>query len=400
MSYKNSFTKKHSFVLSVSLLALIIRTVYVLLLSQQNLSPDSYDWMAIARSIAAGNGFADTWRPPGYATFLGVVFFLFGESVALVRIINAVLGSLTVVFVYLTGKKIFAESTGRISAVLVCFYPYLIAYTGDLLSETFYTFLIAVSLFVLLNLAEKPDFKNSLITGFLWGITSLTKSTILPFFFFSCFWLVFRTKKIKPAFIAGMMTLLTISPWTFRNYIRYKHFILISPAYQSLAGSNNDTAMILETAGECDQPMTETYVPEEYQKILVLPRMESEKIFKQKAIKWIKDNPKKFRWVLKRRLIHFWRLYPMMAYKWQKIVAMLTSGIYIPLCFIGIILSIKHFKNTSLFIVLFIIYTLVHLPFAIVLRYRVPIDPYIIIFAAYTIHILWIKLRSYISLRV
>ncbi|PKM92545.1 MAG: hypothetical protein CVU80_02785, partial [Elusimicrobia bacterium HGW-Elusimicrobia-4] len=115
---------------------------------------------------------------------------------------------------------------------------------------------------------------------------------------------------------------------------------------------------------------------------------------------WIKNNPEKFRWLVKRRLIHFWRLYPMMAYKWQKVVAMMTSGIYIPLCLIGIILSIKNFQKTSLLICLFIIYTLVHLPFVATLRFRIPIDPYIIIFAAYTIHFIWIKLKSFILSRV
>jgi len=401
MLYKNLFNNKEkSFIFFLFFLSLLIRLAYIIPLSPQNLSLDSYDWMNIAENIAAGNGFGDTWRPPGYAAFLGIIFFLFGKSIVLIRILNSIFGSLTCVLIYLIGKKIFSIEVGKISAVLLCFYPYLLAYTGDLLSETFFAFLISLSIFSLLILAETPNFKNVVILGIVWGITALIKSTVLPFFFFACLWLWFRTKNIKIAFFAGLLTLITISPWTFRNYIYYKHFILVSPAYQSLAGSNNDTAMVLETKGESDAPMNEGYTPPYYSEILKLSRMESEKIFKQDAIDWIKNNPEKFRWLVKRRLIHFWRLYPMMAYKWQKIAAMLTSGIYIPLCFIGIILSIRNFGKTSLFIALFFIYTMVHLPFAVVLRYRVPIDPYIIIFASYTIHFLWIKLKSFISSRV
>lgn len=397
MLYKNLFNKEKSFVFFLFFLSLSIRIIYVINLSPQSLSLDSFDWMGIAENIAAGHGYGDTWRPPGYAAFLGILFFLFGKSIILIRIINSILGALTCVLIYFIGKKIFSSAVGKISAILLCFYPYLINYTGDLLSETFYTFLISLSVFFILICSEKPNLKNVFLTGVISGITALTKATVLPFFLFVCGWIWWKTKKIKNAFLVGIFTLITILPWTFRNYIYYKHFILVSPGYQSLAGSNNDTAMLLETKGECDTPMNEGYTPPYYSAILKLPRMESEKVFKKEAIKWIKNNPEKFRWLVKRRLIHFWRLYPMMAYMWQKYIAMITSGIYIPLCFIGIILSIRNLQKTSLFIALFIIYTMVHLPFAVVIRYRVPIDPYIIIFASYTIHTLWLKLRSFIS---
>ena len=400
MFSKNILITEKTFLKLIFLLSLLIRIAYVVRLSPHNLSLDSYDWMGIAENITAGSGLGDTWRPPGYSVFLSIIILLFGKSIILLRIINSVLGSLTCIIVFFIGKKVFSSSVGKIASILLCFYPYLIAYAGDLLSETFYTFLISIAIFFILLCGEKPNLRNSIITGIMFGITALVKATVLPFFLFACGWLWWKTKKIKTGLYVGIFTLITISPWTLRNFIHYDRFILISPGYQSLWIANNDETMILETSGERDKPMTENYVPPRQQEILKLPRMESEKIFKQEAIDWIKSNPEKFRWLLKRRLIHFWRLYPMMAYKWQKIAAMITSGIYIPLCFMGIILSIKNFKNTSLLIFLFIIYTAVHLPFATMIRYRTPIDPYIIIFAAYTIHFIWTKLKYFISSRV
>ena len=402
MKILQSIDSEKKYLLFIFLVALCIRLIYVIFLSPQILSPDSYDWLNIASGLASGQGYGDTWRPPGYATFLGVIIFLFGKSIGLIKIINSLLGALTCLSVYYIGKKIFSPAVGRISAMLLCFYPYLIAYAGDLLSETFYTFLISLSILLIFITGELPNTRNMITTGFIFGITALTKSTILPFFFLACLWLWWTTKKIRTGFIAGIFTLLVLAPWTVRNYLYYKKIILISPAYQSLAKSNNDEAMILETVGEKNEPAPDDFkfTPEKYVGIDKLPRMESETIYKKEYDSWVKNNPEKFRWLVKKRLIHFWRLYPMMAYKWQKVTAMFTSGIYIPLCFIGIILSIKHFKKTSLLIFLFLIYTWVHLFFAVVLRYRVPIDPYIIIFASYTIHFLWIKLKSYILLRV
>ncbi|MBN1384083.1 MAG: glycosyltransferase family 39 protein [Elusimicrobia bacterium] len=391
------------FLLILFILASLIRFVYVINLDTAAISPDGQDWMYTAESIINEGRYGNeyTWRPPGYVMFLTAIF-LFGKSILAVRLLQVILGSLTCLIIYFIAKKIFSNPVGRISAVLLCFYPYLIAYTGDVLCETFYTFLISLSILFIITSAEKPTTKNLILAGLVCGITSLTKATILPFFFIACFWIWWRTKHIKNAFILGIFTLVAISPWTLRNYLYMKKFILISHGYGTLWTSNNDEAMILEKIGEKDRPAPDkwNWAPDRFSKYLKLPRAEAEKIFKQEATEWIKNNPDKFMWLVKRRFIHFWRLYPMMAYKWQKIAAMFTSGLYIPLCFIGIILSIKNFRETSLLISLFIIYTMVHLPFAVVLRYRVPIDAYIIIFASYTIHIIWLKLKYYTSSRV
>ena len=377
--------------------ALIVRLIYIIPLSPEKLSPDAYDWMGIAWSIATGHGWGDTWRPPGYAAWLGTIFFIFGKSILIVRIINSILGSLTCVIIYFIGKKIFSSTVGKIAAFLLSFYPYLIAYTGDLLSETFYTFLISVSILYVIICSENPSFKNIMIGGILIGITGLTKSTILPFFLFACVWLWWVTKNLKTGFLVGIFTLITISPWTVRNHLYCKKVIPVSTPWLSFYGSTCDEALYLETIGEHNTPMTDEMVapaiPKGWEYIMKLPPAERNKICKQKALKWLKNSPQKFFWLIKKRLIHFWRLYPTMAYKWQKRVAMVTSGIYIPLCFVGIILSIRNFRKTSLLIFLFIIYTLVHLFFVVVLRYRIPIDPYIIIFASYTINFFLLKLQ-------
>ncbi|MBI5574565.1 MAG: glycosyltransferase family 39 protein [Elusimicrobia bacterium] len=395
--------EKH-FLLSLFFFALLIRLIYVIPLNPGKLSLDSAEWSQLARDVIEKKHYGDeyTWRPPGYVLFLAATYVSFGKSVVIVRIIQTVLGSLTCLIIYLIGKKIFCDLVGKIASVLLSLYPYAIAYAGDILSETFYTFLISITLLSIIIAVEQPSAKNQMFIGVLFGLTALTKATILPFYFIACFWIWWRTKKIKNAFLAGIFTLLTICPWTIRNYLHYHKFILISFGYGTLWTSNNDETMILETIGEKEQPAASDWdwTPKRYKELIKLPRIEAEKIFEKEAKEWIKNNPEKFRWLLKKRLIHFWRLYPMMAYKWQKIAAMITSGIYIPLCFIGIILSIKNFKNTSLLIFLFIVYTLVHLPFAVLIRYRVPVDPYIIIFASYTIHFIWIKLKSFISSRV
>jgi len=117
--------------------------------------------------------------------------------------------------------------------------------------------------------------------------------------------------------------------------------------------------------------------------------MQADKLFWKEGLKWVKNNPDKFMWLLWRRFLRFWRLWPYMATKKNKIIAGLTSGIYLPLAWLGMFLSLKRYwKETLLLIFLFISYTLAYLPFHGMIRYRTPIDPLVLVFTGYTVWVI------------
>ena len=379
--------------------SLLIRLAYILPLPVDKLSPDAYDWSNLGWAIAQGNGLGSSWRPPGYAFFLGTIFFVFGRSVIAARAIQALLGAFTCLLTYKTGERIFSKTTGKIAGVLTCFYPYFIAYTGDLLSETFLTFMIALAVYHVVKTSEIPSWKNIALTGALIGLTGLAKSTTLPFFLLACGWLWWQTGKFRTGFMVGVFTLLALAPWTFRNYFHYdKSYVMpINSPWCSLYGSSCDEALLNETLGDRlkgpgVKPIDQ-FLPPEVDYAFSLPLPERDKFCREKALGWIKNNPDKFSWLLYKRFFHFWRLYPMIAYKGEKIAAIATSGLYFPLAAIGIFLSLAMFKKTSLLMALFLSYTVVHLFFATMIRYRVPIDPFVLIFTAYTLE------RGYTALK-
>jgi len=386
-----NFINKNRFPVSLFLAAFLIRLAYVLFFAHGHLSPDAYDWMDTGWQIARGQGFGGSWRPPGYAFFLGGLFFVFGKSATAVFLAQAGLGAGTCVLAAKTAEKLFNETVGRITGALAAFYPYFIAYTADLLSETLLTFLLAASVFYIVKTSREPSWKNMAAAGLLAGLTALTKSTTLPFFFCACAWLWWQTGKFRTGFLVGVFTLLAIAPWTFRNYFHYDrgYAMPVSTPWYTLYCASCDNAFYAELRGEADVPSDENtrslINPEDFGYISSLPLPERDKISREKALSWITANPDKFSRLAWLRLLHFWRLYPMMAYKWQKYAAMATSGVYIPLCFLGILLSIREFKKTSLLLALLASYTAIHLFFFSMIRYRVPVDPYIIIFAAYAI---------------
>ena len=385
----NWLDSEKNFLYSLLGLSLLIRLVYVLSLPAAKLSPDAFSWIDLGWSIAQGRGFGGSWRPPGYAFFLASIFLIFGKSVVAARVIQMLLGGLTCLLTYKIGKNIFSETTGRIAGALTVFYPYFIAYTGDLLSETFLTFMLALTIFHVIKTAEKTSWKNIALTGFLIGLTGLTKSVVLPFFMLACVWLWWRTGKFRTAFLVGIFTLVTITPWTMRNYFHYdnSYVMPVSTPWFSLYGSSCDEALLDESTGDVLKgpgvKQIDQFMPPDWGRVAALPLPERDKYCKAKALGWIKNNPGKFSWLIYKRAVHFWRLYPVIAYKWEKIAAMATSGLYIPLAVIGFLLSLPAFRKTSLLLALFVSHTAVHLFFAVTMRYRVPIDPYVIIFAAY-----------------
>jgi hypothetical protein len=389
---------EYGFLLGLFSLAFVIRLLYLLPLSPNNISPDAFDWMNTGLNVAAGKGIGDSWRPPGYSAVLGAVFFIFGKSVLWARVANAVFSSLTCVILYFTGKKVFNTVVGGLAALMASCYPYYIAYSGDLLSEIFLTFMISLSVLAAYRCKEKPSFWNCVLTGVVFGLTALTKSVILPFFLLACAWLWWNTKQLKSGLLVGVFMLLTISGWTLRNHFYYKDIIPVSTPWLSFGGSNCDEAFALETSGELDTPMpfslAKQAIPKWYEDANKLPPAERDRELRERGLGWIRNNPGKFSFLVYKRTLHFWRLYPMMAYKWQKLAAKLTSGIYIPLCFLGIALSYRRFRDTSLLIALFASYTAVYVCFAVTLRYRVPIDTFIMLFASYFIYAVYMKLAG------
>jgi 4-amino-4-deoxy-L-arabinose transferase-like glycosyltransferase len=385
------FRSERNFLIAVFGFSLLVRLAYALPLPPDRLSPDAMDWMESAWQLSQGAGLGAVWRAPGFIFFLSLIFSVFGKSVLAVRIAQALLGALTCVLTYKTGKRLFSENTGRLAAVLLSFYPYSVAYTGDLLSETFLTFMIAASVFLAVKAAQEPGWKNAAAAGVLFGLTALTKSTVLPFFAFACAWLWWNTRSFKIALVAGLSAAGAILPWSLRNYVHYdKDYVMpVSTPWPQLYGSSCDTAFWSEMGGERDTPQNEEMaapaIPPDWEYLQTLPLPERDRICKEKALTWMRENPDKLLALFYLRVRHFWRLYPMMAYPWQKYAAMATSGVYIPLAFIGFLLSLRRFRQTSLFAGLFVLYTAVHMFFVVVLRYRVPIDPYIIILAAFAV---------------
>jgi 4-amino-4-deoxy-L-arabinose transferase-like glycosyltransferase len=242
-----------SFPLGVFLAALLFRLIPVLLTRSLSIGlDDMFQYDMLARSLAAGNGFrwyasADlellkpyvdfdlssvdynpvrgvetSFRAPLYPAFLSLIYLLVGSGANrffAARLAQTFLGAALAPLTYLVAKKISPgnERAAKISAWVVAAYPILLAYPLGLGTENPFFLLLLASFLFLIQSIEKPSAFRFLLSGFLLGLTALTRSVILPFAGLAVFWIWFVLRQKRGALLVALALALTIAPWIVRN---------------------------------------------------------------------------------------------------------------------------------------------------------------------------------------
>lgn len=226
---------KNKNILFLFLLALVVRLAYVCYFPQFPLMKDASQYNVIAKNVLDGNGLSyDSVNPtaargPLYPLFLSATYLVFGYDYNTVRILQAIIGAVTCLFVYFIAKKLYSPVIGFYTGLITGIYPSLIGYTGLLYSETLAGFLLALTIFIYLSACERKRFFLFVIAGISLGSLALCypKFIFLPVIFgLSLFFFnKFRKEFLKYFFglIAGIILILT--PWTLRNFHEFGKFI-------------------------------------------------------------------------------------------------------------------------------------------------------------------------------
>jgi 4-amino-4-deoxy-L-arabinose transferase-like glycosyltransferase len=218
---------------------------------------DPADYQRQAVSIAAGQGFAPTpvaspgtpsaFRPPAYPYLLGAAYAIVGVHPLAGRLLGALLGVLTVALIAYVGEAIWDRRIGLIAAALAAVFPPLVMLDATLLSESLFVPLSLAFILSLLACRRHPaSVRWALAAGFLCALATLTRVV-------ADLWLLvalavvtigaaktarwWRAVAVLGAFI------LTLAPWTIRNFSTFHTFIPVSTeGGYTMAGQYNDLA--------------------------------------------------------------------------------------------------------------------------------------------------------------
>lgn len=379
----------------IAFLSLILRLGSIAAVStyQYFLEKDSADYDTIALNLVKGRGFAlgddssnliyPTSRPPGYPFFLAGIYLLFGHNLLPVWIIQSFIGTFTCVVIFLIANKTFNFSTAVIAFLALSVYPPFIKYQyyggpTFILTETLYTFLLSLSILSLVIYYKNKSLKKALVIGgFCFGISALTHSMLVPLPLFLVFWFfVTKGKNLnwkKDFLIFCFCFLLTVSPWTIRNYLVKGKFIPItSKVGESLWGGNNSLARGGIASSTLRLP---EYNPEEF---AGLDEVERDELKFRKGLEFLVNNPGKIPFLFFKKVLVLWS--PINENKRINYPYLLIAS----LAFLYLWQSFFNGKwlDISLFMAFFVFLTCIAAVFAGDPRYRFPSEPYLIILAS------------------
>jgi len=362
---------------------------------QTHIFGDTQDYIQIANNFLSGKGLISSpdriaYRPPLYPLFLSGVYYLFGNGYWPIRIIQSILDALTCVMVYFLGRMVLNKQTGEIASFICVIYPFFIFFTGFELTETLFIFLLLTTIYLFQRTKKNPNCRNMIITGISLGMSILCHPSLTMFVFvllitlaISALWRGWENR-FKIIGIVLTVTILTILPWSVRNFYHFKKFVpLTTMSGRTFWEGNNPYS----SGGPCQ------YWPEEIQN---LSEVESDKYLTKTTIKVIKEDPTRFLKLLVIKFTHFWNVKPNYEGFSSPLYNLISIFSYIPIMVTsiwGMFLTKKIWRSFLIFYLLFISFTFTSMIFVGSIRYRTPIMPFMIIFSAYTLK--WIYNKTF-----
>jgi 4-amino-4-deoxy-L-arabinose transferase-like glycosyltransferase len=231
------------------LLAFLLRAVYALIavavdpiLRGDPLMGDAASYDRIARSLMAGGGYGEVpnepsaFWPPLYPVFLAGLYGVFGHELMLARIVNAAIGALVPVLVFLIGMRLFDRRVALLAALGATAYPLLIVLGAWAIPDGPYIVFVCLILLTMIEIQSRPRVQMYVVLGVLLGLAYLLKPVTAFFLPFLIPWFLLSLTTVtigqrwKAGIITAMVLVLVLAPWTIRNYT-----VLGSP----IVGSSN-----------------------------------------------------------------------------------------------------------------------------------------------------------------
>ncbi len=389
---------------------IILRLIYVVETQSspffQNLFSDSKIYYDLALKISSGSWIGNEifFMSPGYPYFLVVVFTIFGKSILLIRLIQVVLNSINIVFIYLIARNLHSDKGGYFAAGIAALYSPFIFYSGAVLLEVVQTFILSLFLVIATNKELMKKEKVWIWAGLLIGIASYFRANILLVLPVIIVWLlikILRTGSDKKFLyrtllyfsIGCMVPVLLV---TFRNYLIGKDFVLISSngGINFYLGNNENAPGIYKTPGDFD--FFNDLSGRKYAERItgkVLSPSEASSFWFRKSFAYIEENPVDWLELTGRKFLFFFDNNEIpqsavmdpsfFAENYSTVLKLPLPGFFIVfiVSIFGIVLTRERRKEYTIIYLFTAAYVAATIMFFIIGRFRVAISPVFIVFA-------------------
>lgn len=385
---------------------------------------DQISYHKLALRVLNGHGFSfgEEWWPATaagaptahwsflYTFYLVVVYAVFGPNPVIARIIQAILmGIFQPLVAYLLGSKVFNRKVGCLAAALTMVYAYYIYYSATLMTEPFYITAIMASLYVSIRLVEvlsedllyfsrQKIFPFAIILGLLLGVAVLLRQLFLLVVPFIFVWIWFSVhayngrSAILPLTITGGTILAMILPFTIYNFLRFDQFVLLNTnaGYAFFWGNHPVHGDHFYPILPAELGTYKDLIPED---LLVLDEAAMEKELLKRGLQFIIEDPIRMMQLALSRIPEYIKFWPSRDSSLVSNLARVSSfGILWPFMLIGMLsvffsrrYRLKLQSPISLLLLFVLFYSGIHVLTWTLIRYRLPVDAVMILFAAHAI---------------
>ncbi|MCK4548198.1 MAG: tetratricopeptide repeat protein, partial [Candidatus Eisenbacteria sp.] len=373
---------------------------------------DEWAW-----TIASGG--ETPWHPPFfraplYPYFLALIYSVFGHSHTWARIVQMVLGSVSVVLVFAIGRRIFDQRVAWIAGLLACFYWMFVYYEGELLIVPLILFLNLAGLLLLIGALEKPGALRFFLVGLLFGMSAIARPNILLFPAALVVWLLLRHRRAGLASLAKSAAplvsglVLAILPVTAANTLSGDPVLIASQGGVNFYIGNNAEsdairAVVPGTRSDWWGGYHDTVLMAEQARGRSLKPSEVSNYWYGRGIEFITSQPRKAARLFLRKFCLFWNhrefgnnqdiYFIQERSPVLRALSMAGFGIIAPFGLIGMGLAWRRLRPSRMLSVFVVVYMLSVILFFVNARYRMPVVPVLLVFAAYAGTMIFDKIK-------
>jgi 4-amino-4-deoxy-L-arabinose transferase-like glycosyltransferase len=372
---------------------------------------DQVSYNTLAQRVLAGHGFSfeTAWWPatrPGeptahwsflYTLFLAGVYGLVGYWSLLPRLLQAVsAGVLMPWLVYRLGTRHFGAGVGLVSAALAAVYLYFIYYAAALMTETFY---IVAVLWVMdragfiAGRETGPRWPQWLHLGLAMAVAVLLRQVFLLIIPVLALWLLWRAwqngglQQARAWFaglaLAAVVVVLAIVPWTVRNYYAFDSFVLLNTnaGFAFFWGNHPIHGYNFVSILGGNMPSYFELIPPH---LLPLNEADLDRALLKEAAGFITADPVRYLVLSASRAKDYFMFWPSADSSLiSNLSRVLSFGWLWPFMAFGFFHTLRRAWSTpTLVLHLFVAaYTAIHLLSWALIRYRLPVDAVLLVFA-------------------
>jgi len=379
----------------ILIVALLLRVAIALLLGNAirgySGAQDEITYSMLGHRVAQGFGltFPTNWypwikanAPQSYFSdtisyYLAAIYTVFGYQPLAARLITGLISTASVALIYLLGARLFGRTVGLVAAGIAAVYAYLIYYGVTLVTEPLFIFALLVSMLLTYSLLDRPNTWKWLALGAALALAVLLRMAVVFFVVPLLVWLAWRLKQQRwHALIPLLVIALAVAPFTIQNYQTWGRFLLLEANFGHVFWNGNHP----DSLGNF-HPYRVFPIPPD---VLALNNdVDITNELLRRGIQNVLNDPGMFVMLTITRLREFFLFWPTTESDlFANLLRVFSFGLMWPFAAAGLWLSRRQWRDLLPIYIFMVMHTGVYAVTWTMIRYRIPLDAFLIPFAA------------------